>query len=1738
MARVFKKPHFVDQDRFLYENAGIDPSATQAAEQGALDLWLEEEDFEIPTRNDRLAHRAAQTGMDRFEALTKIAAFIRTTFRQKTRLYDHDAVLDMWLHIISGDILVCDKIFSPYITVETTARECASFGMIGSFASPAEAAQFSKTLPLFKDLLAKHRTCAAAMALADAIRLNVVSKESSHHIRGVFSGTEELDEESCTISAGTVGEYLINVDCYALGPVTAFSFNDRVWILSKDTRDSLAQILWSSGMWVLASMSHLHPLAESCATAALEYVKGAVAVNNIEDRVFLARQMKSSYAVFLAEFKTKEATPAEQSLIKAQRAGLLAEAEGYRKAEYLWYAACKSWPEELKIDMGTAWNLLPAPDSDIALTNDECRRKFNAPREFNKEAWHDFIEYSRNAIVAHYLVKHKDKTVEWEEEDAESLEWVIKCRSGILEYPSKEDRRHPVRFLSWERHLETWGYTAQDVTHIYSDIKKYADPATLSETAQGGMSELTYYIKNGMILSGKWDPESIRECWKKGYIPGDRVLYEAVKSENTKVPGKQRETMSADDILRECLTEVDINLSKIGNFAHGVAMRAGRRGTEQGIKNVISGYRGNKLIVSLDVSGWSPNMQREGETAFIDMLLDMFDIPKAMRVSPIFRNINVVASRMGFHSTWEATDGSVQGFFGTGDTILHSCMAQWCFSRMKASGTIERGAKMAKFALIDDIVALLSNTKVDLDRVLEEFTESYGLLGFTADKTKTIAREHSGHFLNRFYYSGEEVITAHKIMARCDREWDRRWISVFDEIDSIFGSALGASDRGASPAAAYVIAMWRSMHRIHCVSRAYQDLGTEFSTISAWLPRSMCGAGIPSFAHWVTKEGALNLEAALSVPMVIADKYEEVSKPICVAIKRRVYEIASSPIDTPSPERFMDDPLNVKLTASIDPSNVLRSAARDCIKRLKPHAELAALMSVQDDPQYSALLFGFLKSAVYPSDIISQLSASLPHTVVVNLVEKMMKSDSILSRATAQAKDRIWKAFRASNVKACMFTRLVPTNRSKVMVSTASSLAELIRERQCTQLGVTVTGLRAPAASDLLRQLAPSTTEAGIHVESIKVYVPEVGPTNMLTAPYRAGKKLLGTVLRTRNPKSANVSINTTVRDAGPIPNAFRKAVSVAAMADVLGCDISAIKKVWSRAWTGRDNSFPEVTGSVESSNTQRVAQRFKMVNHTVAGYVNFASHVAVDANQLISRYDMSPKAFSWLTLVYFLKAAASLDAELHSRQGGTTEWIRRYVFSDEVDFYREDGAWASVNCSVIPEYRGYAGRAFASAMTEYAKQTVEIMSDDDDSDDDNVGQPEGTSIISVAKADSIVIKKVSLLRATATGTMLSLFAGGMFAPYPHAKTGDNTDVKSKSSTVPRSTRVASTNYDIVKEFVNELRAAHERAFIEETEYDADSGADEYDAYASIIREALGSYDSSRLLRVPAKDPLHVFKRAYEAIIDADTWPSKVLEIVKSLQTSWAIDHAKGDKGRQLVHLEFSRSYKDKSDSSIEQPVYSLHCKYLSMVTASWSKINDRDFPGAIHSILINLFHFINMLYARSKVGQLSSIVIEESLNEYRAHNYHPKTFFARCADILDDPKILRKDWKQYEDVSRALKSGVRRCHTWAVADFAPKYLKNAIAMERGAIKKAAVAMKVEDTSDIMGMVTEGIKMSEEKIAPKAEEHDDMDEIREYCRETGFAVPSPEGMEMWKMMCGDDFEFWREEKKNQTNADV
>lgn len=1158
---------------------------------------------------------------------------------------DDAAVFAIFGGHLSGTITPDHNIAHDWCLIDGVARQVAAYGMAASFASPAVAGDAVGRVSLFSELNTSHPRLAQMMVCADIWRFGMHTGAGKAHVREAMMYVAKPDYTKLRITLGGWMRAYPDIEAYVICGLTFIIHEGTCYIIDSISRSQLADVMWSAGNSVLYAMNYQGGIGADQAiraahesilyiTAAIEHCHGDV--KRIRG---IARHMKTAYAIAIARYGNTSARAdvklyAEEQ-IKALTAAALEEADGFGN----WDDTLKGWPDRIQVDLGTAWNLMPGVDIDVAKLDRVTEQKMNAPRTYDEEAWTDFMDYSRGAVTAHALVDNPGAQGVWVGQDPgvdpETLDWVIGCRSGTLTYPPRGNKIRLTKCLKYMDHMTNWHWNADSVTHVYADADKYESSNSMGELRRDDVDELLYALTHAPYLSGTITPEEARAAWERGKPMGDCVLVLAGKSENTKVPGKTRETGSADDVHREGTSEVEANLVQIAAMVEGVAMRSGRKKLEMKIGRLICIKDNEVMLIALDITGWSANAPREKHLGFIDMLLEFYEGTGGGKMSTLFKDVTVVVDKMGYHRVWTATDGTMQGFTGTGDSIMHSLIAQWAFVKARDDGHFPAKSKIAKIALIDDILIRLDAKNVNVATAYAAISANYVKLGYQPDAVKTLMSMNKGHFLNRLYANDFEVITASKIWGKANRSYERQYAGVWTLVDSVFAGYLGAADRGACTHAAYTNAVWRALVVIHSAGCSVISMAGAYAMCAAWMPRCLGGHGMPIFAQWVTREAADSTSSGLGAITTISRMYRDNNQSIVNAIATLVHSFVSQDVLVRSPTATMDDPYGIRVEGTTDPEIVGRSLAKLGCKTAVTAQVFRTLMDAADSDEYSAVLDTFLLAGRYPAPLIAAISGTLPHAVAHGITARAETSECMLSFVPYAKRHTQSKVLRELNASAVGRFLLVPIIVPPVgyVIASGSELAMNLRTRSLALSGYSMTYLASVSALDAL-----GVSDDRGH---IKVIIPAYTNIKLYTG---LGETIGGRTTTTR----ALFEVGGPVaKIADPITEAVRTAMCVCAAASAYGIPRGIFEGVFSVAWLGSGSmvGFPPVT--VRGSNPRRAASRIARRTYTVCMCPNSASSVIVDASVAIAEFELVHMGVDWMSIVYALKAAALLDMEI-----------------------------------------------------------------------------------------------------------------------------------------------------------------------------------------------------------------------------------------------------------------------------------------------------------------------------------------------------------------------------------------------------------------------------------------------------------------------------------------------------------
>ncbi|VDL70452.1 unnamed protein product [Nippostrongylus brasiliensis] len=213
--------------------------------------------------------------------------------------------------------------------------------------------------------------------------------------------------------------------------------------------------------------------------------------------------------------------------------------------------------------------MLPTTDIEPKNLLEKTVQNMNDPttHQYSPETLKEFLRYYKSFMLSHILY-HRGENVNIAVEDDYAVKtrpWYNNCvnRSYDMPPPSEWGKAWISENYDYMPFMESWHLDAGDTTHVMEDLdlELKLQARTYSERLMA--NELTYVLKYGNLLSGKWRPEILREMILRDEIPKIALSMLSAKAENSKFGEKSRDIDAAADTVREPLTEIDKNTNVI-----------------------------------------------------------------------------------------------------------------------------------------------------------------------------------------------------------------------------------------------------------------------------------------------------------------------------------------------------------------------------------------------------------------------------------------------------------------------------------------------------------------------------------------------------------------------------------------------------------------------------------------------------------------------------------------------------------------------------------------------------------------------------------------------------------------------------------------------------------------------------------------------------------------------------------------------------------------------------------------------------------------------------------------------------------------------------------------------------------------------------------------------------------------------------------------------------------------------
>jgi hypothetical protein len=932
-------------------------------------------------------------------------------------------------------------------------------------------------------------------------------------------------------------------------------------------------------------------------------------------------------------------------------------------------------PERIKAEFFKLYHLLPPPDIDPLLLHETFVERAGTENKCNTASITQFMKFCKAYDLTRYLSKNRRDPPMYSEAgyDATSQPWYKKSKHGSLTMPPEADwgRAQLHGAFPYDHSGDFHIFSAKDSTRVVAQLSKYMDRAESRDLSHEDQNELLSAIFRGATLSNGMTMAQWRDkVMTRDLDDGDHIIAaEAGKSENTKPGKKVRETLSACDIAREFLTEVDQSIRPLAAQTPGVSIRVDlvrhKRKFQSMAAQVAKDSPKNAFATSTDISGWSPKMPREMFHAWQEYALSTTECDNPKAVKKIWDRLRVFVDRRGIKASAPLTGGNVQGWPATSDTTMHAHILIYWAYKLRSKGILNKKELAYTLCLIDDAA-----TVVVLDGAPEEAKEKaeaarkmldsvYADLGFQMDGVKSFFSAIKFVYLNELYWDGAQVAHATKTMMRIDKDHTRRFASLPDKIAAAQGVAASAAAQGADPFVAYWMAAWMSYRWAYSVDRGLMDLPKDVQAMIMMAPVSMNGCGMRSLVA-VFATGVLDQYTW----------YAEIFLQYCALVNSKESSAALSAIlaQTPahvSAQSVFMNPFGYTVDSHRSASVACKDKFRESARSRGLAEPFSSLDKVEISPEYVQSIAHVLSQGSYEAGLLEEVSANMPSSFVDEVMSRVDKSELIAAMIGSKGIGtlrRLVASCDQSNL--AIITGVVRVDRGSSTAEadqliSKGSFAYIrdMRDRYHAASGYKVLNHTYPCPFslwafmgevDLASERARTLTTASFDIRRLKKTAGSARPNLYDSKLHHIGYK---------GYRTAGSAIFDEARVSLYNPVRKKVAAGLAALrwAQDRGAHMGPLRDLFIYAWGGHfDIGLLDLPGRHIDASAKRISLRHSRANHIIMAFPNTQGAVMVDARAVTRAQANTHHMYDIMSAITVLRCAMLLEASVQIVRGET----------------------------------------------------------------------------------------------------------------------------------------------------------------------------------------------------------------------------------------------------------------------------------------------------------------------------------------------------------------------------------------------------------------------------------------------------------------------------------------------------
>lgn len=606
-----------------------------------------------------------------------------------------------------------------------------------------------------------------------------------------------------------------------------------------------------------------------------------------------------------------------------------------------------SYPLAEAVELSKVYKFLPVPDFDFLTLFNKQREKHEQTNPCFGENdigldLDDFKLYQRHQLIITYFARHR------------SCPGSI--RSGTVEkpwhtfYPFGDPGGIPYTETGDIEFTTKFQYEKVGVGHNpYIKDKALApnfpsqivDEPDLRDRNPADTSYLLHYLLSSELAT----PQAVAEGMSQE---------EFEVGHTTEPKGETKKGLTPRNFYlnnypgRILVSELDNNIAEYVRFKPGSFTGLSRADAFNKFQD-ISGTELEKatstyVYVSFDIAAWSPKQNPAMRRLQLEKWAEAFGVPYLTEVDRQFTGADVHYIHKGIHQRYTINGNDLEGYVGRLNTDLHIDVMGYAVRKLRESGLIQSGAKLA--VQIDDGLCVLrfqpDTSNADIITAVTFIEKVYRWASFEISWDKTYVSRKLRVFLNELDYDKVRITPGVKAFLRIRREHSGGIRCFLREANKAAGMVTGAIESGCAPVLAwlkYAVEVGKVI--LDWSRKITTKLTPEEAALWSFVPVSHAGAGCLAMLHYASNTTEDATAAGLSILKAIATYDHYTRAPI--------NKFLNQPIQGRSPLSTLRDPMKFRVEGATMSDMLEMTYAKDALrdKVVNPVVQEAMLFSEQ-----------------------------------------------------------------------------------------------------------------------------------------------------------------------------------------------------------------------------------------------------------------------------------------------------------------------------------------------------------------------------------------------------------------------------------------------------------------------------------------------------------------------------------------------------------------------------------------------------------------------------------------------------------------------------------------------------------------------------------------------------------------------------------------------------------------------